>query len=548
VLSSPYRQAVTKRIAIFLASVAVLVIGPTPAAQADTATKLPFTSGSPWLAVDPSEGHVFVSGGVGNSSIVVLNYAGKIVKTITGEGGASQMALDPTTHTLYVALHDASAISEIDTQTLTETKRFSTAPYPNPSSVVIAGGKLWFSCQNAQAGCLVSANLDGTGMTTPIPGRSAPLFLAAGGSDNHLLAFGDSQETPNLYVYDVSGNTPSLVSYSFAPNASGAIADMTFEPSGSNLLLASGAPYYIQSLATGTLTSGAEYPTGPYPISVAVSADGSYVAGGINAANGPNVFVYPVGGTTRVRTWQIGDDNGSAIHHALAFSPDASKLFTVSSDSTTGHLAFDVLTRPTVHLTATGISLHRSAESVVYGRRTRLRAHVAGAESGKVELFARTGVGRERRVATGTLKAGAVTFGIKPKRTAMYYAQLEQGLTYASSTSQWVAVEVAPALSVTTHPDGFLSVQGQRFARTRVIVHVRPHVPLAERLAIFAQVRERGHRTPIATNGFRIGKGVVKAYFVVNRPGILCRVRAEYSGNGTFAGSKSAWKRFHAPG
>lgn len=44
--------------------------------------------------------HVFVSGGAGNSSIVVLNYAGQVVKTITGEGGTSQMTLNRATHTL----------------------------------------------------------------------------------------------------------------------------------------------------------------------------------------------------------------------------------------------------------------------------------------------------------------------------------------------------------------------------------------------------------------------------------------------------------------
>ena len=36
------------------------------------------------------------------------------------------MALDDSTGTLYVALRNASAISKIDTTTLTETSRFAT--------------------------------------------------------------------------------------------------------------------------------------------------------------------------------------------------------------------------------------------------------------------------------------------------------------------------------------------------------------------------------------------------------------------------------------
>src|SRR5690348_3715506 len=108
------------RLAIFLVCTVALLVGPAATAQADSATQLPFTGGA-WLAVDPGGQHVFVSGGPGTSSIVVLSYAGKIVDTITGQPGASEMALNPATHTLYVALHDATAISEISTVTLTET-------------------------------------------------------------------------------------------------------------------------------------------------------------------------------------------------------------------------------------------------------------------------------------------------------------------------------------------------------------------------------------------------------------------------------------------
>ena len=79
-----------------------LLVGPAATAQADSATQLPFANGRvAWLAVDPAAGHVFVTAGAGTSSIVVLNYAGQVVKTIANEGGASGMALNPATHTLY---------------------------------------------------------------------------------------------------------------------------------------------------------------------------------------------------------------------------------------------------------------------------------------------------------------------------------------------------------------------------------------------------------------------------------------------------------------
>jgi hypothetical protein len=84
------------RIAILLVCAVALLVGPAATAQADSATQLPFanTSGA-WLVVDPSAGHVFVSGGPGNSSIVVLNYAGGVVTTIPNEGGRVRDGAEP---------------------------------------------------------------------------------------------------------------------------------------------------------------------------------------------------------------------------------------------------------------------------------------------------------------------------------------------------------------------------------------------------------------------------------------------------------------------
>ena len=66
------------------------------------------------ILVDAANSHVFVSS-PGSSSIIVLDYTGAIVKTITGEAGAYGMALSGST--LYVALSTAGAIEKIDTCT-----------------------------------------------------------------------------------------------------------------------------------------------------------------------------------------------------------------------------------------------------------------------------------------------------------------------------------------------------------------------------------------------------------------------------------------------
>jgi DNA-binding beta-propeller fold protein YncE len=176
---------------------ATQVVSRASGVAADVGTQLPFPfmiNTGPWLAVDPVYDHVFVSGGPGTSSIVVLDFSGDIVATITGEPGASQMAVDPATHALYVALHDSNAISEINTQTLSETARF--AAYAAPASLVIAGGQLWYSdTDEAAGGYVASMSLDGTALTEQLQLRE-PVLLTSGGPGADLLATADSADEP----------------------------------------------------------------------------------------------------------------------------------------------------------------------------------------------------------------------------------------------------------------------------------------------------------------------------------------------------------------
>jgi hypothetical protein len=199
-----------------------------------------------------------------------------------------------------------------------------------------------------------------------------------------------------------------------------------------------------------------------------------------------------------------------------------------------------------VHLSATHVSLRHSASSVLYGHRVRLKARVTGTRSGKVDLFATTATNTTKLVATRKLKSGRVTFSVKPKQKTTYSAQLEQGLSYASSTSKDVTVAVKPALSVVAHPLGVVHQNGQRISRTRFIAHVRPALPSSEPLEFVVQRRDGRSWVTTATNQFPIGNGTVHAFLLTNHPG-LHRVQAVYSGDGTYPPSKSPWRTFEAP-
>lgn len=329
--------------AVGVCLIAVLV-GSVSLAHADTSTALPFALNTePWLAVDPVGQHVFVSGGHNTSSIVVLDFAGNIVKTINNEPGASQMVVDPSTHTLYVALRDAEAISKIDTQTLSETTRFSTALVGAPYTLALAGGKLWFSCTDSATQCVASVNPDGAGLTNALPGYPDPMRLAAGGPNDDLLALADAFVEPStVALYDVTGGTPTFIRSTQGPGGASFASDLAFDPPGDNLLLAAGGPSAVQSLPTGTLLPDFDYPTTTTPTAVAMTADGKYVAAGADGS--PNVAVFPVGSTTPAQAWTVNGLVGASVtDHGIAFSPDDSRLFVLANNVTANAITFYAL-------------------------------------------------------------------------------------------------------------------------------------------------------------------------------------------------------------
>jgi hypothetical protein len=445
----------------------VLVLGlvalfgaPVTAARADSTTQLPFTSGPVWLAVDAAAQHVFVSGGPGTSSIVVLNWDGTIVKTITGEQGASQMALDSTTHTLYVALHDTDAISEIDTQTLTETTRFSTAPFAAPTSLVIAGPRLWFSCSENGVGCVASAGLDGSAISSAnlkgIGSTAEGTTLASGccGVGNVVLGVGARDSTPAaVAVYNVAQDPlyPLGNSAQGCPGGGGGLQDMAIDPPGLNLLLACSTPDYAADLSTSNLTTSVEYPIGASPDSVALSYDGTYVAVGRATTKGPDIAVYGTNGGMLIRTFSL-ETQDDLPAHALAWPSGPgglgagydSVLFAVVLNSSTGHMDFHALAWPEINST---VSLTPSQQWIRAGETATLTSKVADGTNptGTVDLYGTPSGGTKTLVTTGTVdSSGTVSFTVSPTTTTTYSAVLEAGSNYPPATSQDATVAIVP--------------------------------------------------------------------------------------------------------
>lgn len=516
-----------------------------PAASANSTTQMPFQYGG-WIAVDGTHDHAFVSGGSGTSSIVVLDFDGNIVGTIPGQQGASGMVVDESTGTLYAALRDGTAISRIDTATLTETSRMSVAPLSLPTNLALAGGKLWFAHSCQEGGGTGSINLDGTGVKdeTSLPGY-CPTFATTAGNAN-LVAVGDVGLSPTtLYVYDVSTDPPTLVQSAWNPGGAGNLRDLAFTPDALGVLSASGAPYMIQEFLAGDLSLAGTYPTGPYPTAVAVTNDGAYVAAGADASYDDDVFVFPVGDTTPIRTWDFGSTGKTLVAGGLAFSPDAGRLFATSTNDATGKLDFRVYNNPAVRLVATTTSLSASASTVAYGNSVTLTAHVAGPGGGTMRLYAQPYGGTKTLLRTSAVNsAGNASFTVQPPAKTTYTAEFVENDTYAASTSSARTVSVRSRTTIALS-GGYGSSGKYRLYHVRRNAYMRCTVVpnhVGRALKFVVQRYASGTWRTIATGSYPIDStGSSYAYFYTNLRSSY-RARCVFAGDADHLGSKSVWK------
>ena len=88
------------------------------------------------IIYDPSSKRIFSFNGDANSSTVVDSRTGTLVANIP-LGGKPEYGQSARNGKVYVNLTDVSQIAEIDTKSLTVTRRWSTAPCKNPVSMAI---------------------------------------------------------------------------------------------------------------------------------------------------------------------------------------------------------------------------------------------------------------------------------------------------------------------------------------------------------------------------------------------------------------------------
>jgi hypothetical protein len=291
--------------------------------------------------VDGASSHVFVSS-PRSSAIVVLDFSGHIVRTITDEAGADAMVVIGSV--LYVTLTTAGAIDAIDTKKLSRIRTLTTG-LVSPMDLVAAGGRLWTTtgpCAQWSTQ-LVGVDLDsGTKHTFKLPIESflsyCAAFAANDRTSNLILAWSLDLEPATVSVIDVSTGSPVFV-LSAREGRLGNLRDVAFTRDRTRFITASGAPYEFDEWNLIDLTQdGVIYPAGPYPVAVAIAANGrETMAGGLSQPYGQDVYEYALGWpSTPLRGRHQGTTTNQVYERGLAFSVDGSSLFVVTGDQAPG--------------------------------------------------------------------------------------------------------------------------------------------------------------------------------------------------------------------
>jgi len=300
----------------------------TPAEAATTSVQLPISTYSHML-IDPTHHHIFFTGGSSSTSILVTDYSGNTVATIPNETGATGLALSSDGSTVYAALAGGDAISAISTSTLTETTRYATGT--EPVYVAYTSGMIWFGYGGATQGGIGSVDPSTGAVTlnaTNDPANSwyaAPILAA---SPDGTLAAGEPGQSPDqLATYNVSSGTATVLAPEIFDQSASNLESMQITPDGSDLVTASGSPYYQQVYNVSDLSSDGEYPTTAYPNSVSIAADGTVAAGTDAGSN--EVFVFAPGGSTPLNTYDFGSSWLSP--DGVALTPDGTELFAITA-------------------------------------------------------------------------------------------------------------------------------------------------------------------------------------------------------------------------
>jgi hypothetical protein len=505
--------------------------------------------------------YVFLAEGSAGSQVAILDLDGTQVDTI--DNVPAPMGVAVTGTTLYVAAMNASAIYVYDASTMPATKidTFSTLPVQSPTSLALAGGRLWFTGlepDNGPHASLGSMTTGGTDLQAFYPpGYEYWQYYGGCGdishssfADDRLFVHGLGCGSPDaLYLYDASAEPPArLADYGLTNWGSYGSQPVTVLPDGSGMVVGSNNGLAVRSL------DDLDGPVFSYGVPSGWNAWGSAIASsssGLLAANGnvgtsgdTGIVLWQVGDVAPVNGFQLPAGNTYVARHGLAFSADGSTLYAVVAGD--GNIVLQAIDPD---LQGTSLGLQVSANKVTFGDRVTLTATLSGPGAGQEISFRREADGVTSQMGTCTTGAGgSCTFTTKPSMNAKYRASFAGTDEWAASTSANVNVSVRASLTgrmlraYGTSGDYSLYHERQRVFYS---VTMKPKRP-GKKIVITFQYNFGSGWKNGGNQGFKQGDtGTVTIYFASGSlPTGRYRLKGKYEGERLLLGGSSSWSYF----
>lgn len=329
--------------ALVLGATAVTVVGPGAGdSYAASDVALPITHFA-HLVVDAPHGHLYISGGAGTDGILVTDLDGGDPTTISGEPGATGLALSADGSVLYAALPGEDAIAAISTADLTESARYGTGAGTRPDSLAVAGGTLWFGYGAAGAGGIGSVDAAGAVHLGRDPGgwAAAPTLATTPVPSGALAAAVQTGDTSAVVTYAAEGGALTRRAAKSLPVPD--LSDLAVTADGQHLAIPSFHGAVANRYRTSDLAVDGQFATAVYGRAVAVAPDGT-MAGGDRA-----LTTFPETGEGRYTEYYYARELNSAAH-GVAWAPDESRVYGVAVDGSGGtptlHISRDPETAP----------------------------------------------------------------------------------------------------------------------------------------------------------------------------------------------------------
>jgi hypothetical protein len=299
--------------------------------------------------VDGAHQHLYFSGG---GVITVADYTGKVVTTLTGLPGVSDLQLSPDGSTLYAAVTGADEIVAFDTATLTQTAAYPTGAGAAPIRIALTEGRIWFGYGDQWDSGLGGVDLtaEPATVTLDLAGAhdfaSTPMLYADPADPDTLVALDGGISSGPIVVYDVSSGTPVI---RVTANENGFYRDAALTPDGQSIVVAGPGNRAVTEYRLSDLQQTHAYPVKDEPVTVSVAPDGTVAATALDTDDTGDTYVFPGGADAPASVRNLSDEWMPWGGHSTAWSADGTKLFVLTGSS--GFTQFHAVDEPRTYVT-----------------------------------------------------------------------------------------------------------------------------------------------------------------------------------------------------